>query len=127
MSGPFVSAKDLDLSALAAKIMADTGNLSADGWLNLQGALGLEIIAIVRESLRSALLIRSVKDVVALLKLGRTLIDPVIAARGNLGGDETIPSDLQQTHAEMLSDPTGLEMAQRQMQLMSQIMISRGN
>lgn len=127
VTGPFVSAKDLDLSDLAAQIRAETGNLSTDGWLKLQGALGLEIMAIVRESLRNSLIIRSVKDVVALLKLGRSLIDPVIAAKGNLGGDDAIPSDLQQAHADMLSDPLGLEMAQRQMQLLSQIMLSRGN
>lgn len=127
MTGPFVSAKDLNLSDLAAQIRAETGNLSTDGWLNLQGALGLEIMAIVRESLRNSLIIRSVKDVVALLKLGRSLIDPVIASKGNLGGDDTIPSDLQQVHAEMLSDPVGLDMAQRQMQLLSQMMLSRGN
>lgn len=127
VTGPFVSAKDLDLSDLAAQIRAETGNLSTDGWLKLQGALGLEIMAIVRESLRNAIVIRSVKDIIALMKLGRSLIDPVITAKGNLGGDDVIPSDLQQAHADMLSDPLGMEMAQRQMQLLSQIMLSRGN
>ena len=121
--GVLVSAKDLDLSALAETIKAETDNLSHDGWLNLQGALGLEVLAIVRESLKSSLLVRSVKDVVQLLKVAQALIDPVIAAKGNLGGDDTIPSDLQKAHAEMLGLPGGIEGANQMMQLLSQAML----
>lgn len=120
---PLVSAKDLNLDALTDNIKAETDNLSQDGWLNLQGALGLEIWGIVRSALRSTLQVRTVKDLVALTKLAQMLIAPVIESRGKLGGDETIPSDLQEAHKRMLLLPGGIENANQMVQLLSQALL----
>ncbi|MCW5867449.1 MAG: hypothetical protein KIS61_09320 [Candidatus Eremiobacteraeota bacterium] len=118
-----VSVRDLDLSALAEGIKAETGNLSKDGWLNLQGALGLEVLAIVREALRKNLQVRSVKDVAQLVKLALLLVDPVIDARGKLGGEEAIPSDLHEAHKRMLQLPGGLDQTNAMVQLLSQALL----
>lgn len=118
---PGVSAKDFDLDKLARAILVETNNLSQDGWLNLRGALGLEAVALARASLRKLDNI-SAGDALRLLKLGSEMVDQVIQAKGQLGGDDPLPSDEQELHAQMLADPVAREASQTLMQIHSQVL-----
>ena len=118
---PGVSARDFDLDKLTSKILMETNNLSQDGWLNLRGALGLEAVALARQALRKLENI-SAADALRLLKLGSEMVDQVIQAKGQLGGEDPLPSDEQELHAQMLADPVAREASQTLMQIHSQVL-----
>lgn len=119
-----VSARDLDLEALAGEIMVAADKLSQIGWLNFRGAVGLQMVALAKTAL-SNLTITSVKDALALLQFGTTMVDQVVAATGQLGGDNEIPADYQEMHAALLADPLALEASQTILEVTGEIMKAR--